>query len=225
MAEQQVHCPECGSYTKNGCGAAWHDSAPETTDHGCARHGWDDCPLCEVKPWAGGRTRPTMEHANLLRLEADYQTMEAMGQNLPGRPLSDDGSMDEVTFLIGIAAALGAAVNQADPVFKSIDVLAVRDRIGDRIASCSSEASMSPSGEKVAGPTAPIGMSRVDLPCPRCGSKVNVSLSISPTITYSYGNGPTKGFVTAQVAIGGQEHSCEVDRVRSDEIDREGNRD
>lgn len=27
--DEDVCCPECGSFTKDGCGAAWHDDAPE----------------------------------------------------------------------------------------------------------------------------------------------------------------------------------------------------
>ena len=57
---------------------------------------------------------------------------------------------------------------------------------------------------------APIGTSRIDLPCPRCGAKENVALTIAPKIIYS--QGPTKGFITADVAIGGVEHTCRADR-------------
>lgn len=39
-------CPECESYTINGCGAKWHDTAPIEVLFGCERHGWDTCGLC-----------------------------------------------------------------------------------------------------------------------------------------------------------------------------------
>lgn len=47
-----MNCPECGSYTKNGCGAWWHDTAPDTATNGCELHGWEPCLMCRDAPGA-----------------------------------------------------------------------------------------------------------------------------------------------------------------------------
>jgi hypothetical protein len=43
-------CEECGSRTRNGCGAEAHDSLPETVEGGCPGHGiteWE-CRMCAL---------------------------------------------------------------------------------------------------------------------------------------------------------------------------------
>lgn len=49
---------------------------------------------------------------------------------------------------------------------------------------------------------------RVTLYCPLCGLGIEVPFSLAPRVTFARGNG-RKGFLTADVAIGGVEHTCE----------------
>lgn len=49
--------------------------------------------------------------------------------------------------------------------------------------------------------------SRIDVACPLCGGTVNVGVHVESRLTHSGGNG-TKGFLTAEIRVGGMEHTC-----------------
>lgn len=49
---------------------------------------------------------------------------------------------------------------------------------------------------------------RADLRCPLCGDIVNVQLTIESKLIHTVGNG-RKGLLTADVGIGGMEHTCD----------------
>lgn len=48
---------------------------------------------------------------------------------------------------------------------------------------------------------------RRDLICPLCDELVNVPMTVETKLIHSTGNG-RKGFLTADVGIGGIEHTC-----------------
>lgn len=49
---------------------------------------------------------------------------------------------------------------------------------------------------------------RIDVACPLCGERVDLPVHVKALLTHSTGNG-SKGFLTAEVGIGGVEHTCE----------------
>ena len=47
---------------------------------------------------------------------------------------------------------------------------------------------------------------RLDVTCPLCGETISLPFTLRASITFS--GSSTKGFVTADVGIGGTEHTC-----------------
>ena len=86
-------CPECGGTTSRGCGARWHDSAPDAvtpTDYGATPHGAD---LYHLDYEDGGGVLPTC-HCGWegIKVPTYDEAAEAYAQHRIGTLPPNDGS-------------------------------------------------------------------------------------------------------------------------------------